>query len=63
MTYRNGKCYDNHGNEMTQSQINQMYNISKEYIDSINKTKNNRINDDITKEDVINKLSEKFTVR
>lgn len=32
MIYRNGKCYNNNGTEMSLSQINQMAKASFEYI-------------------------------
>ncbi len=60
MTYRNGKCYDKNGNEMTQSQINMMYRSSIKYIEEQNqKLESAKIP---TTEDLINKLSEKFKV-
>ena len=39
MKYRNGKCYDDFGNEMSQSQINSLYKSSQAYIQKLNENK------------------------
>ena len=52
MTYRNGKCYDARGNEMTTAQINMAYYKSMSYIESL-KPKDEPLNED----SIIDKLS------
>lgn len=52
MTYRNGKCYDSRGNEMTTAQVNMLYYKSISYIESL-KQKDNPV----TEESIIDKLS------
>ena len=54
MKYRNGKCYDDKGNEMTQSQINALYKASQAYIQSIKDNKNQK---ELTNKEIINKLA------
>lgn len=53
MTYRNGKCYDSYGNEMSQSQINQMYCASQAYIQQLHESKSQ----ELSRDEMIEKLS------
>ena len=55
MYYRNGKCYDSKGNEMSLSQINQMVSASEEYIKQKMK---NKANKEISSEDIYSKLKD-----
>ena len=54
MKYRGGKCYDDFGNEMTQSQINSLYKSSQAYIQKLNESKSST--KELTKEELLNKL-------
>ena len=53
MRYINGKCYDSHGNEMSQSQINQMYKASQAYIQQLNESRNSK---ELSREELLNKF-------
>ena len=58
MTYRNGKCYDSKGNEMTNSQINLQYQASMSYISSLTTPKSNVEDDtELEPEDIRSLLS------
>lgn len=64
MKYRNGKCYDDFGREMSQAQINTMVRESQEYLKQVNcpmAIKPN-VNKELSKEDIRNKLSKNFKV-
>ena len=55
MKYRNGKCYDDFGNEMSQAQINSLYKSSQAYIQKLNESKQIHQRE-LTKEELLNKL-------
>lgn len=61
MKYRNGKCYDDFGNEMSQSQINEMFKRSQEYIKQI-QSKHNIKTEELSQDDIKERLSQKFNV-
>lgn len=61
MKYRNGKCYDDFGNEMSQSQINEMFRQSQEYINQI-RSKRNIETEELSSNDIKERLSQKFNV-
>lgn len=61
MKYRNGKCYDDFGNEMSQSQINEMFRQSQEYIKQI-RLKHNIETEELSSNDIKERLSQKFNV-
>ncbi len=55
MKYRNGKCYDDFGNEMSQAQINSLYKSSQAYIQKINESKQIPQRE-LTKEELLNRF-------
>ena len=55
MKYRNGKCYDDFGNEMSQSQINSLYKSSQAYIQKLNENKQIPQRE-LTKEELLNRF-------
>lgn len=61
MKYRNGKCYDDFGNEMSKSQINEMFRQSQEYIKQI-QSKRNIKTEELSQDDIKEQLSQKFNV-
>lgn len=62
MKYRNGKCYDDFGNEMSQSQINEMFRQSQEYINHQIRSKHNIETEELSSNDIKERLSQKFNV-
>ncbi len=61
MKYRNGKCYDDFGNEMSQAQINEMFKQSQEYIKQI-QSKCNIKTEELSADDIKERLSRKFKI-
>ena len=64
MKYRNGKCYDDFGREMSQAQINTMVRESQEYLKQVSCPMSIKLNvsKELTKEDIRDKLSKNFKV-
>jgi len=64
MKYRNGKCYDDFGREMSQAQINTMVRESQEYLKQVSCPISIKLNvsKELSKEDIRDKLSKNFKV-
>ena len=64
MKYRNGKCYDDFGHEMSQAQINNMVRESQEYLKQVSCPMSIKlnVNKELSKEDIRDKLSKNFKV-
>ena len=64
MKYRNGKCYDDFGREMSQAQINTMVRESQEYLKQVSYLMPIKLNvsKELSKEDIRDKLSKNFKV-
>jgi len=64
MKYRNGKCYDDFGREMSQAQINTMVRESQEYLKQVSCPMSIKLNvsKELTKEDIRDKLSKNFKI-
>ena len=64
MKYRNGKCYDDFGHEMSQAQINTMVRESQEYLKQVSCPMSIKLNvsKELSKEDIRDKLSKNFKV-
>ena len=64
MKYRNGKCYDDFGREMSQAQINIMVRESQEYLKQVSCPMSIKLNvsKELSKEDIRDKLSKNFKV-
>ena len=64
MKYRNGKCYDDFGREMSQAQINTMVRESQEYLKQVSCPMSIKlnVNKELSKEDIKDKLSKNFKV-
>ena len=64
MKYRNGKCYDDFGHEMSQAQINIMVHESQEYLKQVSCPMSIKlgISKELSKEDIRDKLSKNFKV-
>ena len=64
MKYRNGKCYDDFGHEMSQAQVNAMVHESQEYIKQVSCPMSIKLNmnKELSKEDIRDRLSKNFKV-
>lgn len=58
MKYRNGKCYDDFGREMSQAQINTMVRESQEYLKQVSCPMSIKLN--VSKELPKEDIKEKF---
>ena len=58
MKYRNGKCYDDFGREMSQAQINIMVRESQEYLKQVSCPMSIKLNvsKELSKEDIKEKF-------
>ena len=58
MKYRNGKCYDDFGHEMSQAQINTMVRESQEYLKQVSCPMAIKLNisKELSKEDIKEKF-------
>ena len=58
MKYRNGKCYDDFGREMSQAQINTMVRESQEYLKQVSCPMSIKLNvsKELSKEDIKEKF-------
>ena len=65
MKYINGIVYDNNGYEMSKSKLNMIVKSSQEALSKIKmkNTKDEDENDNLTREDVLTKLSNKFKIK
>ena len=65
MKYINGIVYDNNGYEMPKSKLNMIVKSSQEALSKIKmkNTKDEDENDNLTREDVLTKLSNKFKIK
>ena len=64
MKYRNGKCYDDFGREMSQAQINTMVRESQEYLKQVSCPMSIKLNvsKELSKEYIRDKLSKNFII-